>query len=100
MDDPEAVEIGHSRHSLGELKVLDELGKNGETASILTKRKRFSSGLEAVYHITFPLGIHSLTMRKQYGSTDTETPNKGKMFGWDRCFQLMISRHNRWTKAK
>ena len=95
MDDPEAVEIGHSRHNFGELKVLDELGKNEESTRILTKRKRFSSGLEAVYRIMFPLGIHSVTMQKQYGSTDTETPDNGRMFGWDRCFQLMISRHNR-----
>ena len=95
MYDPEAVKIGHSRHNFGELKVLDEEGKNGETARILTKRKRFSSRLEVAYCIMFPLGIHSVTMQKQYGSADAETPDKGKIFGWDRYFQLMISRHNR-----
>ena len=101
MDDPEAVEIGHSRHDLGELEAFDEQDKNEEArARIFTKRKRFSSGLELVYRIMFPLGIHSVTMQKQHRSTDTETPNKGKMFGWSRCFQLIISRHNFWTKAK
>ena len=66
-----------------------------ETVSGLTSLKRFASGLDLAYCITFPPGIHSVRMRKQHGSADTETPNKGRMFGWDKCFQLMISRHNR-----
>ena len=67
---------------------------------MFTKRKRFASGLELVYRIMFPLGIHSVTMQGQYGSTVTETPNNGRTFGWERCFQLMISRHNRWEGAE
>jgi len=47
----------------------------------LAKRKRLASGLEPVYSVTFPLGIHSEMMRKYGGLFDTETPNRGKMFG-------------------
>ena len=47
----------------------------------LTKRKRLASGLDLVYSITFPLGIHSEIMRKYWGFVDTETPSRGKMFG-------------------
>ena len=71
-----------------------------ETTSGLTNRKRFASGLDLAYCITFPLGIHSERMRKQRRSVDTETPNKGEMFGWDKYFQPMISRQNRWAKAE
>ena len=71
-----------------------------EATSGLTNRKRFAFGLDLAYFITFPLGIHSVRMQKQRGSLETETPNKGKMFGWDKCFQLIISRHNRWVKSK
>ena len=60
----------------------------------LTNWRRFASGKDLVYSTTFPLDIQSVRMRKQRGSADTETPNKGKIFGWDRCFQLMISRHS------
>ena len=28
-----------------------------------------------------------------------ETPSKGRTFGWDKYFQWMISRHNRWEKG-
>lgn len=31
---------------------------------------------------------------------DTETPKKGKMFGWDKCFQQIISRHKCWMEAE
>ena len=70
-----------------------------DVAGGLTNRKRFFSGLDFTYSITFPLGIHSVIMRKQCGSVETETPNKGKMFGWDKYFQPTISRHNRWVRV-
>jgi hypothetical protein len=70
----------------------------GEVASGHTSRKRFASGLDLAYCITFPLGIHSVIIQKQSESVDTETPNKGSMFGCDRCFQPMISRQNRYGK--
>ena len=80
--------------------LVNERENDGEAAGGFTNRKRFASGLALAYCITFPLGIHSVRMRKQYGSADTEIPNRGKMLGWDRCFQPMISRHNRWVKAE
>ena len=64
----------------------------------LTNCKRFAFGLDTAYWITFPLGIHSVRMRKQCKFADTETPSKGKTFGCDKCFQAMISRQNHWGK--
>lgn len=96
MNNPELVKVGHTRHHLRELKVVDEQeGKTQGNNSRLTSCNRFASGLDLAYCITFPLGIHSVIMRKHCESVDTETPNKGMRFGWDRCFQLMISRHSR-----
>ena len=46
----------------------------------LTNCKRFALGLDTAYWITFPLGIHSVRMRKQYRSADTRTPSRGMMF--------------------
>ena len=66
-----------------------------ETAGGLTNRKRFASGFDLVYCVTFPLGIHSVRMWKRRGPVDTKTPNRGKIFGWNKCFQPVISRHNR-----
>jgi len=74
--------------------------ERGNIARGLTSLKRFAKGLDLAYCITFPPDIHSVIMRKQRGSANTETPSKGKMFGWHKCFQLMISRHNRWVKVK
>ena len=70
-------------------------GESRKNSKQVTNRKRFASGLDLVYCITFPSGIHSERMRKKSGSGDIEIPNKGKIFGWDKCFQPMISRHNR-----
>jgi hypothetical protein len=56
-----------------------------------TNRKRFASGLDIAYLITFPLGIHSEKIWRQRRSVSTETPTRGKMFGWDKCFHHMIS---------
>jgi len=95
MNDPEPVEVDHARHDLRELEAIDDwMCDHGETASGPTIRRRFASRLDLAYCITFPLGIHSERMRKGNGSADIEIPNKGKMFGWDRCFQPMTSRHN------
>ena len=102
MNDPELVKVGHRRHDLRELKVrsMNKRGGCGNITSGLTNRKRFACGFDLAYCITFPFAIHSVRMRKQCLSTDTETPNNGKMFGWDKCFQPMISRHSRWVKAE
>ena len=83
MNNPELVEIGRTRHDLGELKVIKDrkVGIREETANGLTNRKRFTSGLDLVYSITFPFCIHSETMRNHRGSAEKETPNKGKMLG-------------------
>ena len=78
----ELVKVCHTRRDLRELKVVDEQERQSRgNGSGLTNRKRFASGLDVAYLITFPLGIHSEKIRKQCGSVDTETPNKGKMFG-------------------
>jgi len=61
----------------------------------LTNPSRFTSGLDLAYCITFPLGIHSVRIRKQHESSDTEIPNKGRRFGWVKCFQPMVSRNSR-----
>ena len=95
MDDLELVKVDYTRRDLRELMAVDERENNRETASRLTSRNRFASGLDLAYCITFPFGIHSVRMRKQRESADKETPSRGMMFGWDRCFQPMISRHNR-----
>jgi hypothetical protein len=66
----------------------------------LTRRKRLASGLDFMYSITFPLGIHSEMMRKYRGFFDTETPSSGKIFGWDKRFQIRTSRQSPWAKTK
>jgi len=83
MNDPEFVEVGCTGHDLGELKVVRDCknGSRGETASRRTNCKRFASGLDLVYSITFPFRIQSETMRKHRRFVETETPNSGKMFG-------------------
>ena len=67
---------------------------------ILTKSKRLACGLDLTYSIKFPLGIHSDMMRKYRGFFDTETPNRGKMFGWDNRFQIRTSRQNCLVEGK
>ena len=57
-------------------------------------------GFDFTYSMTFPLGIHSVRIRKDCGVVVIDTPNKGKMFRWDRRFQVTISRHNRWAKGE
>ena len=64
----------------------------------LTDCKRFAVGLDLAYCITLPLTIHSVRMHKLRVSVEMETPSKGRMFGWDRCFQAMTSRQNSWGK--
>lgn len=76
------------------------VGPHGECATGPTKRRRLASGLTFMYSITFPLGIHSETIRKCWGFLDTETPNKGKTFGWDNRFQMRTSRQSRWVETE
>jgi hypothetical protein len=71
-----------------------------EGKAALTKRKRLASRLEQMYSITFPLGIHSEMIRKCRGFSDTETPNRGKIFGWDNRFQIRTSRQSPWVGIK
>ena len=102
MNDPEFVEVGCTGHDLGELKVVRDRknGCRGETASRRTNCKRFTSGLDLAYSITFPFCIQSETIRKNRGFVETETPNRGKMLGWERRFQLITSRQNRYMQIK
>ena len=82
MNNPEVVDVGHARHDFKELKIIKgKVGMCEETASGLTSRKRFASGLVLAYSITFPFCIQSETIQKFWGSMEIETPNKGKMFG-------------------
>ena len=94
---PEFVKVAHTRRDLKKLKVINEQGKGsrGNNYRGRTNRKRFASGLDVAYLIAFPLDIHSEKIWKQCGSVDTETPTRGRMFGWDRRFYHIISRHNR-----
>ena len=102
VNDPELVKVGCAGHEPGELRTAkDRKSENSEeTADGLTSCKRFASGLDLVYSITFPLCIQSETMRKLRGSTETETPTNGKMLGWDRRFQPMTSRQNRYAQTE
>lgn len=79
---------------------MNKRGDHKEIGVGLTNRKRFASGLDVAYLITFLLGIHSEKIRKRGGSVDTETPNKGKMFGWDKCFHRTTSRQKRWFEIE
>ena len=97
MNNPKVVDVGHAGHDLRELYVIEErkVVIREEAASGLTNHKRLTSGLDLVYSIMFPFRIQSEVIRKLGGSVETETPNKGKTFGWDRRFQPMISRQKR-----
>lgn len=83
MNNPKLVKVCHTGHDLSELKVVKNRKSRicGKTASRLTNSKRFTSGLDLVYSITFPFCIQSEKIRKLWGSVETETPNKGRMFG-------------------
>lgn len=94
MDDPEFVKVRHTRCDFKQLGIGVEWERRGAPIE-LTSRKRFAFGLDFAYCIMSPLAIHSLRMRKLHGSVETETPSKGKMFGWDKCLHPMISLHNR-----
>ena len=96
MSDTKPVKIGYTGRNLRELKMNDEYGEPFERESELTNCKRFASGLDLVYSIKFPFGIHSERIRKQRGFVDVETPRRGKMLGWDKYFHPRISRQKRW----
>ena len=95
----ELVKVCHTRRDLGQLEVGGRQRRVGVGAIVKhTSRKRFASVFFLAYSITFPLGIHSVRIRKQYGSVEAEIPSRGRIFGWDKCLHPMISRHNRWGK--
>jgi len=83
VNDPDLVKVGRAGHDPRELKTMRnrKSGIGEGTANGLTNCKRFTSGLDLVYSITFPFCIQSETMRKLRGSMEIETPNNGKMFG-------------------
>ena len=91
MDELESVKICHTRCNLRELEMVDRWGDQGATGRGLTSCRRFALGLDLVYSFKVPLGIHSERMRNWCRSFDTKTPNRGRIFGWDRCFQPIIS---------
>ena len=62
---------------------------------MLTNCKRLAPGFDLAYSITFPFFIQEDTIWKEQGSIENETPNKGKILGCERRFQVMISRQNR-----
>ena len=66
----------------------------------LTSCKRFASGLDFAYCIRFPLGIQSVRISKQFESAAKKNPNKGRMFGWIKCFHPITSRHNPWVEVE
>ena len=83
MNNPELMKICRTGHDFRELKVIKDRqsGICEKAASRLTNRKRFTSGLDLVYSITFPFCIQSERIRKYWGFAETETPNKGKILG-------------------
>ena len=83
MNNSEFVEVGCTGHNLGELKAIEDCKNRSheEAASRRTNCRRFTSGLDLVYSVTFPFRIQSETIRKHRGSVETETPNKGKTLG-------------------
>jgi len=65
MDDPELMEVGHTSHDIGELKVVHKQeGKLRATPRGLTSCKRFPFGFDRAYCVKFPLPIHSERTRK------------------------------------
>jgi hypothetical protein len=83
MNNPELVKVGRTGHDLRELNVIKDRknGDHGKTSSGLTNRRRFASGFDLVYSITFPFRIQSETIRKHWRSVDTDTPKRGRMLG-------------------
>jgi hypothetical protein len=102
MNNPERMKVGHTGHDLRKLNVIKnrKCGIRGRIANELTNSKRFTSGLDLAYSITFPFRIQSETIRKHWGSVEIETPKRGKMFGWDKRFQPIISRQNRCVQTE
>ena len=102
MNDPKLVKVGRTGHDPGELGAINDYktGNREETGSGLTNFKRFTSGLDLVYSMTFPFRIKPEAIRKLQGSVDTETPSNGKMLGWDSCFHPIISRQNRYAQTE
>ena len=57
-----------------------------------TRRRRLTSGCLEVKSMMFPSIIHSVMMHN--GKSFGETPNTGRMLGWERRLQITIS----WNK--
>ena len=90
----EAMEIGHCGRDSGELNIFDQHVKARRLWMIrLANCKRFALGLNPEYCNILPFCIHSVRMRKRCGSVEIETPSRRRILGWDKCFQIMISRH-------
>jgi hypothetical protein len=101
MYNPEVVKVCHSGRDLRKLNVPDKQEENCERMGRgLTNFKRFAAGLDIVYCMMFPLCIHSVKMWKRCDLAEMETPSRGETFGWDKCFQAIISRHNRWDTTE
>jgi hypothetical protein len=81
MNNPECMKVGRTRHDLRELRVVRDRksGIRRETTKGLTNNRRFASGFDLVYSITFPFRIQSEKIRKHWGSVETDTPKRGKM---------------------
>ena len=58
VNNPQVVEVGCARHDLRELEAIEnKVGIQEDIVSGLTNCKRFTSGLDLVYPITFPFFI-------------------------------------------
>ena len=81
MNNPECMKVGHTGHDLRELRVVRDRksGIHREATRGLTNSRRFASGLDLVYSVTFPFCIQSEKIRKHWGSVETKTPKRGKM---------------------
>ena len=66
VNNPEAVKVAHTGHDPKQLRTTENTEDEiMETANELTNCKRFASGLDLVYSITFPFCIQVETMRKE-----------------------------------
>ena len=70
MNGAEFMKVGHTRYNFRKLTIIDKENSGGNSNQ-LTNCKRFALGLDFVYCITFPLGIHSERMQKQDGFVGT-----------------------------
>lgn len=99
VNNTQPVQVGHTRHYLGKLQTMDQqVNDRRKVPNIATSCKRLASGLDFVYCVRFPFGIHAVRISKQFDLTIT--PNRGRMFRWFKCLHTMISRHNFWETLR